>query len=136
MAKMDRKKKRTITSIGQTIKEIETGIPTSKSTNAADHKSHINYLLGNLSTLFEFYNFDNTARDNWMNYVSKQAVIEEAVNILISGGKKYYKNKRRKKGSKRRRRDSRKKKRAKHVGVQEQPQEQPLEQRPCTKLVY
>jgi hypothetical protein len=108
--KMERKKKLKNLPGGRSISDIESNIPSCKSTSVSDYVAWTNYVLLNLKYLFDFYNFENTAEDRWQNFVSKQASIEESVNILINGGKKYAGNKRRKKPNKRRRRETRKRK--------------------------
>jgi hypothetical protein len=110
--KMERKKKLKNLPGGRSISDIESNIPSCKSTSVSDYVTWTNYVLLNLKYLFDFYNFENTAEDRWQNFVRKQASIEESVKILINGGKKYAGNKRRKKPNKRRRREARKRKKA------------------------
>jgi hypothetical protein len=100
--KMERKKLKNLPG-GRSISDIESNIPSCKSTSVSDYVAWMNYVLLNLKYLFDFYNFENTAENRWQNFVSKQASIEESVNILINGGKKYA-------GNKRRRRETRKRK--------------------------
>jgi hypothetical protein len=86
---MERKKKLKNLPGRRSISDIESNIPSCKSTNVSDYVAWTVYVLLNLKYLFNFYNFESTAEDRWQNFVSKQASIEEAVNILINGGKNY-----------------------------------------------
>ncbi|KAI7898584.1 uncharacterized protein BX663DRAFT_524676 [Cokeromyces recurvatus] len=89
--------------IGQGIKDLETGIPTTKTSSVDSYINHIVYVLTHLGRFFGFYNF-RTVSDKWNNYYGRQCALEEACNILINGGKKYNRNKRKKTGFNRKKR--------------------------------
>jgi hypothetical protein len=79
---------------------------------ALKNRLHVHYLVEeHLNRLTGFYNQD-TAKDRWLNYLTKQKAIEETTNILINGGLKYNKERRRKRISNRKKR--RRKKNRKH----------------------
>lgn len=82
--------------ITEGIKEIETGIPSSKTRSVDEHVLHVRYMLRNLPRLFEFYSF-RIAYINQKNWKGKQQALDECTNILIHVSKKYNKAKRSKK---------------------------------------
>lgn len=99
----NRSKKEDTLKIRQGIKELETQIPTSKTSSVVRYTVHFLYMLMHMNDLFHFYNF-RTASINWNNFRGRQCAIEEACNILINGGKKYNPKRRTKTKSNRRKR--------------------------------
>lgn len=89
--------------IEQGIKDLETRIPSSKTSSVALYMNHFLYMLAHMDRFFDFYNF-RTASINWNNYHGRQCALEEACNILINGGKKYNLERRKKTRSNRRKR--------------------------------
>ncbi|KAG2194569.1 hypothetical protein INT47_006528, partial [Mucor saturninus] len=86
------------------IDQIETNIPSPKTTSHDTHILYITYILQHIDTLFNFYGF-RTTNSRWCNYIASQKSIEDAVNILLNGSTKYNKKRRKnKKKSKKRRR--------------------------------
>ncbi|KAG2200602.1 hypothetical protein INT47_007346 [Mucor saturninus] len=86
------------------IDQIETNIPSPKTTSHDAYILYITYILQHIDTLFNFYGF-RTTNSRWCNYIASQKSIEDAVNILINGSTKYNKKRRKnKKKSKKRRR--------------------------------
>lgn len=77
------------------IEQIETNVPSPKTTSDTNYKDHIIYMLRNFENLGNFYNFQ-IARIHWSNYIGKQRAIEQAVNILVNGSTKYNKARRKK----------------------------------------
>ncbi|KAI7900004.1 uncharacterized protein BX663DRAFT_440268 [Cokeromyces recurvatus] len=87
------------------IEQIETHLPSPKTTNVQQYTEYIIYTLRHFQALTDFYGF-NTARIKWCNYIGSQQAIENAINILIDGSKKY--NKKKRKDTKRNKRKRRK----------------------------
>ncbi|KAI8881371.1 hypothetical protein K501DRAFT_274642 [Backusella circina FSU 941] len=81
------------------IEEIESNIPTPKTTSCEQYISYIKYIFQHMNVLFDFYSF-RTAAIKWRNYVGSQKRIQDAVNILLNGSKKYNKDKERNRSSK------------------------------------
>lgn len=83
------------------VEEIESNIPTPRTTSCEQYISYIKYIFQLMNVLFDFYSF-RTAATKWYNYVGSQKRIQDAVNILLNGSKKYNKDGRRrqKKGEK------------------------------------
>lgn len=75
------------------LDQIETHIPSSKTTSFDNYTMHIIYMLQHIEALLHFYSFE-TARLRWCNYIGAQRSIENAVNILLNGSKKYNKSRR------------------------------------------
>ncbi|KAI7892583.1 uncharacterized protein EV154DRAFT_418291, partial [Mucor mucedo] len=83
------------------IDQIETNIPSPKTTSHDTYILYITYILQHIDTLFNFYGF-RTTNSRWCNYIASQKSIEDAVNILLNGSTKYNKKRRKtKKKSKR-----------------------------------
>lgn len=77
------------------VEQIETNIPSPKTTSVISYRNYMTYMLRNFESLENFYNFQ-TARIHWSNYIGKQRAIEQAVNILVNGSTKYNKTRRKK----------------------------------------
>ncbi|KAI8880210.1 hypothetical protein K501DRAFT_302399 [Backusella circina FSU 941] len=101
------------------IEEIESNIPTPKTTSCEQYISYIKYMFQHMNVLFDFYSF-RTAAIKWRNYVGSQKRIQDAVNILLNGSKKYNKDRRKQKNRKRKRR-----KRSRHEKDSIQQKQQP-----------
>ncbi|GAA5811239.1 hypothetical protein MFLAVUS_004671 [Mucor flavus] len=71
------------------IEQIETHIPSPKTTSCLQYVSHLEYMFQHMDALFGFYGFE-AARIKWLKYVASQRSIEEAVNILLNGSKKSH----------------------------------------------
>ncbi|GAA5812085.1 hypothetical protein MFLAVUS_005535 [Mucor flavus] len=65
------------------IEQIETHIPSPKTTSCLQYVSHLEYMFLHMDALFGFYGFE-AARIKWLNYVASQRSIEEAVNIFLN----------------------------------------------------
>lgn len=82
------------------IAQLESNMPSPKTSLLTQYNIYIVYLLKHLRIFFNFYN-KNTAEDNWCLFTAKKAALDEAVNILINGGKKYDRKKGRRNKKKR-----------------------------------
>lgn len=99
----NRTKKEDDLKITQGLKELETSIPTPKTSIVVNYATYIQYMMMHMATFFNFYSF-RTASIRWNNYRGRQCALDEAANILINGGKKYNARKRKKTKSNRRKR--------------------------------
>ncbi|CEI95016.1 hypothetical protein RMCBS344292_09217 [Rhizopus microsporus] len=74
------------------IKEIETSIPSPKTSQRAAYPVYIDYILTHVDTLLAFYDY-KTAKDRFYLYQGRQRATEEMVNMLVHGGTKHNKQK-------------------------------------------
>lgn len=91
------------------IVEIESKIPSPKTTELESYSNHIKYMLSHLDKLLMFYNKD-TAHHHFQLYQGRQRAPEMVVNMLTHGTEKYNKSLRKKKGKKNTKRGKKKKK--------------------------
>ncbi|CEG80227.1 hypothetical protein RMATCC62417_14594 [Rhizopus microsporus] len=84
------------------IKEIETNMPSPKTSQCAAYLVYIEYILTHVGALFAFYDY-KTAKDRFYLYQGRQIVAEEMVNLLVHGGIKYNKKKRNNRNRKKKR---------------------------------
>ncbi|GAA5801539.1 hypothetical protein HPULCUR_006987 [Helicostylum pulchrum] len=75
------------------VSNIESNIPTTKTTSLVKYREHVRYIILYMADLFEFYGF-NTSKMRWLNYMAEQKAQDAPVIILINGGKKYNKKRR------------------------------------------
>lgn len=72
------------------IEEIESNIPTTKTSSADGFRRYIEYTFQHLNRLFDFYDH-NSAKSRFFLYQGRQRAPEIMVNMLINGGPKYNK---------------------------------------------
>lgn len=101
------------------IKDIETNIPTSKTTSDTAFIHHTRYMLQNLTALFGFYGFE-TAEIRWNNYRGGQRALDQCCNILINGSPKYNKFKRKRKKTNLNRRKRKRMNNRRNIGISHQ----------------
>jgi hypothetical protein len=75
------------------ITEIESAIPTAKTTKSDTYLRHVEYMLANSTVLFTFYG-RQTRRSRFNLYQGRQRAPEMMVNMLLHGGSKYNRKKR------------------------------------------
>ncbi|KAI8970417.1 hypothetical protein BDF20DRAFT_891174 [Mycotypha africana] len=88
-AKLEKKK-------AGTLKMIESGIPTAKTSIIEQHDRHVQYILQHLEALFSFYG-ERTAEERFRLYQGQERAADNMVNLLINGTTKYNKQLRLKK---------------------------------------
>ncbi|KAL0087489.1 hypothetical protein J3Q64DRAFT_1677062 [Phycomyces blakesleeanus] len=81
--------------VAQGIKEVGTYIPSVKTTSGEQFLRLTQYIIANMPTLFNFYNF-RVAEIYWKKIRGRQKALDNCANILIHGCIKY--NKERRKG--------------------------------------
>ena len=72
------------------IARLENSIPSAKTCDTINYLHHVNYVLMNASTLYEFYGPED-GKLRYFRYKNQQKAISEAANIVVNGGKKYRK---------------------------------------------
>jgi hypothetical protein len=115
---VNRQKKEEERKVQGRIKEIETIMPTGKTTDPRFYLLRILFIKTFWPQLSAFYNFQ-TAEIRFKNYRGRQQTIDEATNILLNGGKKYNREKRRM--TKRNRRKRKKMMNRRNVGISHRP---------------
>ena len=91
------------------IEEIESRIPTTKTSDPNAYFKFMKYILQHLDVLFGFYNA-KTCKYRFFLYQGKQRACELMVNMLVGGGPKYNKGKRKYKNHKKKRQKKKNKK--------------------------
>ncbi|KAI7906953.1 uncharacterized protein BX663DRAFT_426290 [Cokeromyces recurvatus] len=91
------------------IEDIESRIPTTKTSNPERFLDYVQYLFDNINTLFNFYN-SSTAKKRFQLYQGRQKAQETMVNMLINGDTKYNRSRRNKKRQKKKKQKKKRKK--------------------------
>ncbi|KAI9483236.1 MAG: hypothetical protein EXX96DRAFT_479415, partial [Benjaminiella poitrasii] len=81
------------------ITDIESRIPSNKTSSLAQYQAYTEYIFNNLDALFNFYGH-HTSRDRFFLYQGRQRAPESLINMLLHGTSKYNRRKRNKKKKK------------------------------------
>ncbi|KAI9473418.1 MAG: hypothetical protein EXX96DRAFT_507983 [Benjaminiella poitrasii] len=82
------------------ITDIESRIPSNKTSSLAQYRAYTEYIFNNLDALFNFYDH-HTSRDRFFLYQGRQRAPESMINMLLYGTSKYNRRKETRSGKRR-----------------------------------